>query len=87
MIPHCRCRKEQSVMDECVLNNLKVERPKLGYFSKPHVHDSPVAAPVRKVRDYKAEAAQVRFFQASMVSRYLWYGPQDSEGVVNNWMK
>ena len=54
-----KCRKEQAVLDKCIENELKIERPKLGYFSKPKVHESKQPAPTPVVRDYKAEAAKV----------------------------
>ncbi|CAJ0942058.1 unnamed protein product, partial [Mesorhabditis belari] len=54
-----RCRNEQKAMDKCVLDNLKIERPLLGYWNSPHVHESQAPAPVPINRDYKAEAAKV----------------------------
>ncbi|VDO20531.1 unnamed protein product [Haemonchus placei] len=53
------CRDEQKVLDACIEEKLHITRPKLGYFSKLHVHDSKHPAPELKVRDYKAEAAKV----------------------------
>ncbi|XP_031846570.1 NADH dehydrogenase [ubiquinone] 1 alpha subcomplex subunit 8 [Nomia melanderi] len=34
------CRKTQGVLDECVLKNLKIERPYFGYFCEAKVHDT-----------------------------------------------
>ncbi|KJH46422.1 hypothetical protein DICVIV_07496 [Dictyocaulus viviparus] len=53
------CRNEQKMMDACVEEKLGLTRPKLGYFSKLHVHESIHPRPENKVRDYKAEAAKV----------------------------
>lgn len=38
---------------------LKMERPPIGYFSRPHVYESERPQPPQKIRDYKAEAALV----------------------------
>uniref|UniRef100_A0A158P8C9 NADH dehydrogenase [ubiquinone] 1 alpha subcomplex subunit 8 n=1 Tax=Angiostrongylus cantonensis TaxID=6313 RepID=A0A158P8C9_ANGCA len=54
-----KCHDVQKVLDACVEEKLHVTRPKLGYFSKLHVHESAHPPPERKVRDYKAEAAKV----------------------------
>ncbi|CAI4229837.1 unnamed protein product [Auanema sp. JU1783] len=54
-----KCRKEQEVLDKCIEGNLNIERPKLGYFSRLHVHESSEPAPQPRIRDYKAEAAKV----------------------------
>ncbi|XP_046816935.1 NADH dehydrogenase [ubiquinone] 1 alpha subcomplex subunit 8 [Vespa crabro] len=35
-----KCRKTQAVVDKCVLDNLKIERPPFGYFCETKVHDS-----------------------------------------------
>lgn len=34
------CRKTQAVYDKCVFDNLGIERPEYGYFSRIKVHDS-----------------------------------------------
>ncbi|KAL6725464.1 hypothetical protein Aduo_007514 [Ancylostoma duodenale] len=54
-----KCHDDQKVLDACVEEKLHLTRPKLGYFSKLHVHESAHPPPVVKQRDYKAEAAKV----------------------------
>ncbi|CAB3403144.1 unnamed protein product [Caenorhabditis bovis] len=54
-----KCHPEQKELDACVEANLNLTRPKLGYFSKLHVHESAEPAPQARFRDYKAEAAKV----------------------------
>ncbi|MFH4979472.1 hypothetical protein AB6A40_006181 [Gnathostoma spinigerum] len=54
-----RCREEQRFVDRCIEENLQIERPKLGYFSKIHVYDPKVPKYEPKIRNYKAEAAKV----------------------------
>uniref|UniRef100_A0A915BUU9 COX assembly mitochondrial protein n=1 Tax=Parascaris univalens TaxID=6257 RepID=A0A915BUU9_PARUN len=54
-----KCRAEQRFVDACIEEKLKIERPKIGYFSKIHVHESKHPKPALKMRDYKAEAAKV----------------------------
>ncbi|CEF65255.1 NADH dehydrogenase [ubiquinone] 1 alpha subcomplex subunit 8 [Strongyloides ratti] len=55
-----KCREEQRFVDRCIEEELKIERPKLGYFSKIHVHESVHPKPQHpKFRDYKKEAAEV----------------------------
>uniref|UniRef100_A0A0N4ZSH4 NADH dehydrogenase [ubiquinone] 1 alpha subcomplex subunit 8 n=1 Tax=Parastrongyloides trichosuri TaxID=131310 RepID=A0A0N4ZSH4_PARTI len=54
-----KCREEQRFVDRCIEDELKIERPKLGYFSKLHVHESTHPKPEPKIRDYKKEAAEV----------------------------
>uniref|UniRef100_A0A0K0DSK8 NADH dehydrogenase [ubiquinone] 1 alpha subcomplex subunit 8 n=1 Tax=Strongyloides stercoralis TaxID=6248 RepID=A0A0K0DSK8_STRER len=54
-----KCREEQRFLDRCIEENLKIERPKLGYFSKLHVHESVHPRPERKMRDYHKEAAEI----------------------------
>uniref|UniRef100_A0A4D5R9S1 NADH dehydrogenase [ubiquinone] 1 alpha subcomplex subunit 8 n=1 Tax=Scolopendra viridis TaxID=118503 RepID=A0A4D5R9S1_SCOVI len=34
------CRKTQNIYDLCVLNALNLERPEIGYYSRPKIHDS-----------------------------------------------
>lgn len=41
------CRSEQLVLDNCVEEKLGIKRPKIGYFSKLHVHESAVPKPGR----------------------------------------
>ncbi|CAJ0580923.1 unnamed protein product, partial [Mesorhabditis spiculigera] len=53
------CRKEQKVLDACVQKYLNIERPALGYFSSPHVHESKAEFVPPVQRDYRAEAAKV----------------------------
>ncbi|ETN69264.1 hypothetical protein NECAME_15427 [Necator americanus] len=54
-----RCHDDQKVLDACVEEKLHLTRPKMGYFSKLHVHESVHPPPEVKMRDYKAEAAKV----------------------------
>uniref|UniRef100_A0AC35TIL4 COX assembly mitochondrial protein n=1 Tax=Rhabditophanes sp. KR3021 TaxID=114890 RepID=A0AC35TIL4_9BILA len=54
-----KCREEQRFVDRCVEDELKISRPKLGYFSKLHVHESVHPKPEVTLRDYKKEAAEV----------------------------
>ncbi|CAD6188335.1 unnamed protein product [Caenorhabditis auriculariae] len=54
-----KCHDDQKQLDACVETNLHVTRPKLGYFSLPHVHNSAAPPPPLPIRDYKAEAAKV----------------------------
>ncbi|CAB0020235.1 unnamed protein product [Nesidiocoris tenuis] len=35
-----RCRKSQGVYDQCMLDNMGLERPHWGYFSKAKIHDT-----------------------------------------------
>lgn len=34
------CREDQRRLDVCIEENLKITRPRMGYFSKLHVHDA-----------------------------------------------
>ncbi|XP_014217185.1 NADH dehydrogenase [ubiquinone] 1 alpha subcomplex subunit 8 [Copidosoma floridanum] len=34
------CRKTQSVFDQCVLDNLEIERPDFGYFCQVKIHNT-----------------------------------------------
>uniref|UniRef100_A0A7E4V1T1 NADH dehydrogenase [ubiquinone] 1 alpha subcomplex subunit 8 n=1 Tax=Panagrellus redivivus TaxID=6233 RepID=A0A7E4V1T1_PANRE len=55
-----KCRQEQRYLDQCVEQKLNIERPKLGYFSKIHVHESAQPKPTKApFRDYQKEAAEV----------------------------
>lgn len=36
----CRCRKTQQVYDQCVKDNMNLERPPYGYFCLPKVHNT-----------------------------------------------
>lgn len=47
-----RCRKSQAIYDKCVLENLNVERPYIGFFSRPHMHDTARPKPPPKVNTY-----------------------------------
>uniref|UniRef100_A0A1I7XT53 Homeobox protein cut-like n=1 Tax=Heterorhabditis bacteriophora TaxID=37862 RepID=A0A1I7XT53_HETBA len=55
-----KCRDEQKSLDTCIEEKLGVSRPKMGYFSKLHVHESEHPVPQPYVRDYKAEARKIR---------------------------
>ncbi|XP_014680658.1 PREDICTED: NADH dehydrogenase [ubiquinone] 1 alpha subcomplex subunit 8-like [Priapulus caudatus] len=35
-----RCRNSQGVYDKCMLDNLGMERPYNGFYSRPHMHES-----------------------------------------------
>ncbi|CDW60234.1 NADH:ubiquinone dehydrogenase [Trichuris trichiura] len=54
------CRKTQRIFDRCMFDHYGMERPPLGYFSKPRVHitDRP-KPPNNDYPDYQAEAAKV----------------------------
>jgi len=51
------CRKQQRPFDKCMLDKMNIERPRIGFFSTPRVHqsDRPKPPPI-KYRDYQAEA-------------------------------
>ncbi|VDO37564.1 unnamed protein product [Brugia timori] len=53
------CREQQRRLDICVEENLNIIRPRVGYFSKLHVHNAHFPRHVHYTRDYKAEAAKV----------------------------
>ncbi|XP_069954150.1 NADH dehydrogenase [ubiquinone] 1 alpha subcomplex subunit 8 [Cherax quadricarinatus] len=44
------CRNTQAIFDKCVLDTLGMERPEIGYFCRPKIHDTkrpkPVEVPV-----------------------------------------
>ena len=42
------CRTTQGVYDKCVLDNMNLERPHWGYFSRAKIHDSPRPPPPPK---------------------------------------
>uniref|UniRef100_A0A6B2EIC7 NADH dehydrogenase [ubiquinone] 1 alpha subcomplex subunit 8 n=1 Tax=Phlebotomus kandelakii TaxID=1109342 RepID=A0A6B2EIC7_9DIPT len=42
------CRKTQGVYDKCMLDNMQIERPHWGYFSRVRIHDSERPAPPKK---------------------------------------
>uniref|UniRef100_A0A915HMW3 COX assembly mitochondrial protein n=1 Tax=Romanomermis culicivorax TaxID=13658 RepID=A0A915HMW3_ROMCU len=54
------CRKPQRLFDKCMLEKLDLDRPPLGYYSRPKIHESarPVPPPQFQ-RDYYAEANQM----------------------------
>lgn len=43
-----RCREPQRYLDSCIEKKLNIQRPKLGYFSKLHVHDPQIPKPGNK---------------------------------------
>uniref|UniRef100_A0A0N5AAQ2 NADH dehydrogenase [ubiquinone] 1 alpha subcomplex subunit 8 n=1 Tax=Syphacia muris TaxID=451379 RepID=A0A0N5AAQ2_9BILA len=53
------CRESQRYFDRCMEEKMGAERPKMGYFSKLHVHETDRPLPKKYERDYKAEAAKV----------------------------
>jgi len=54
------CRALQRVVDNCMLEELNIRRPEVGYFARPHVHQSKRPKPAEKPqRDYDAEASRV----------------------------
>lgn len=42
------CRKTQTAFDQCVLDNMGIQKPKIGYYSRIRVYDSARPAPVEK---------------------------------------
>ncbi|VDO98738.1 unnamed protein product [Soboliphyme baturini] len=54
------CRRFQRVFDRCMLDNMNIERPRIGYYSVPHIHKTQ-RPPVDKqdFPDYKSEADKV----------------------------
>lgn len=55
----CRCKEPQRFLDRCAMDKLGLERPKLGYFARLHVHQSDRPKPASTMRDYEAEARKV----------------------------
>ncbi|VDN04309.1 unnamed protein product [Thelazia callipaeda] len=53
------CREQQRRLDLCVEQNLSITRPRVGYFSKMHVHNARFPKNVHYGRDYKAEASKI----------------------------
>ncbi|VBB25496.1 unnamed protein product [Acanthocheilonema viteae] len=53
------CREQQRRLDICVEENLNIIRPRIGYFSKLHVHNAHFPKYVHYTRDYKTEAAKI----------------------------
>jgi len=49
------CRKTEGTLDKCVLDNLGIEAPHLGYFSMPRIHESQRPKPVDVIasREYQ----------------------------------
>lgn len=35
-----RCRKTQAALDDCVKNNMNIERPPFGYFCEAKIHNT-----------------------------------------------
>lgn len=42
------CRKTQEAFDQCVLDNMGIQRPKIGYYTRVRIYDSARPAPVEK---------------------------------------
>ncbi|KRX74652.1 NADH dehydrogenase [ubiquinone] 1 alpha subcomplex subunit 8 [Trichinella sp. T6] len=54
------CRSSQRVFDRCMFEKLNMERPPLGYFSRPRIHVTNRPAPVNNdFPDYKKEASKI----------------------------
>ncbi|KFD53738.1 CHCH domain protein [Trichuris suis] len=54
------CRKTQRIFDRCMFDHYGMERPPLGYFSRPRVHITDRPKPQNNdYPDYQAEAAKV----------------------------
>jgi len=54
------CRPLQRIFDNCMLEKLNMERPPVGYYGRPKVHDSVRPPPPPEVyRDYNAEAQEI----------------------------
>uniref|UniRef100_A0A1E1WYX1 NADH dehydrogenase [ubiquinone] 1 alpha subcomplex subunit 8 n=1 Tax=Amblyomma aureolatum TaxID=187763 RepID=A0A1E1WYX1_9ACAR len=45
------CRKTQAALDGCMLDQLGIERPHLGYFSMPRIHHTERPRPEKGYRD------------------------------------
>lgn len=52
---HFSCQKTQSVLDDCMLKKLNIERPYIGYFTEIRVHktDRPRPGPYLPRKEYK----------------------------------
>eukprot|EP00088_Acartia_fossae_P021558 TRINITY_DN2296_c0_g1_i1.p1 TRINITY_DN2296_c0_g1~~TRINITY_DN2296_c0_g1_i1.p1 ORF type:complete len:184 (+),score=59.78 TRINITY_DN2296_c0_g1_i1:43-594(+) len=37
---YSKCRKTQAALDKCVLDNMNIERPHIGYFCLPRIHET-----------------------------------------------
>ncbi|KAH9368862.1 NADH dehydrogenase [ubiquinone] 1 alpha subcomplex subunit 8 [Haemaphysalis longicornis] len=47
------CRKTQAALDSCMLDQLSIERPHLGYFAMPRIHHTERPKPEKEYRhDY-----------------------------------
>ncbi|XP_064471759.1 NADH dehydrogenase [ubiquinone] 1 alpha subcomplex subunit 8-like [Ornithodoros turicata] len=46
-----KCRKTQAALDNCMLENLNIERPHLGYFAMPRIHHTERPKPKTELRD------------------------------------
>ncbi|XP_055902314.1 NADH dehydrogenase [ubiquinone] 1 alpha subcomplex subunit 8 [Eupeodes corollae] len=50
------CRKTQGVLDKCVLDNLGIERPDYGYFTRARIHATERPAPPKKEKTVYPDA-------------------------------
>ncbi|XP_012175016.1 NADH dehydrogenase [ubiquinone] 1 alpha subcomplex subunit 8 [Bombus terrestris] len=53
------CSKTRQVFDDCMVKNLKLERPPFGYFCEAKVHDSPRPKPPQEERGFPDAVPQL----------------------------
>ena len=54
--PHLSCRNTQGVLDKCMLDNLNIERPEYGYFSRAKIHHTDRPAPLKREKKVYEDA-------------------------------
>uniref|UniRef100_A0A131XXU0 NADH dehydrogenase [ubiquinone] 1 alpha subcomplex subunit 8 n=1 Tax=Ixodes ricinus TaxID=34613 RepID=A0A131XXU0_IXORI len=71
------CRKTQAALDNCMLDQLGIERPHLGYFAMPRIHHTERPRPEPKFKkDYEKTPALPDDFprpDAKHGTRAFWY--------------
>ncbi|CAG9806444.1 unnamed protein product [Chironomus riparius] len=50
------CRNTQGVLDKCMLDNLDIERPEYGYFSRAKIHHTDRPAPAKREKKVYEDA-------------------------------